>query len=76
MSSEDNPSEESKNKNDSDGSKTSENEINKGWGYDLYPERKSKFEPTWGQILLGTGGKESYDKVKCEKKVYECLKTS
>lgn len=51
-------------------------EMDSNWGYDLYPERKSKYQPTWGQIILGTGGQESINKLKCEKKAYECLKTS
>lgn len=47
-----------------------------GWGYDLYPERRGTFTPKLSKILIGSEGKEKLDKVKCEKNVYECVKTS
>lgn len=45
------------------------------WGYDLYPERKGEFKPTFKQILLGEG-REALEKIKCEKRVYNCFISS
>lgn len=47
-----------------------------GWGYDLYPERRGTFKPKLSKVLIGSEGKENFDKIKCEKNVYECVKTS
>lgn len=46
------------------------------WGYDLYPERRGTFKPKLSRVLFGREGKENFDKIKCEKNVYECIKTS
>lgn len=46
------------------------------WGYDLYPERRGTFTPKLSNILIGKEGKESIEKFKCEKNVYECVKNS
>jgi len=51
--------------------------INKSdYGYDLFPERDGEFKKTVGGILMGYQGKEEYDKMKCEKNVYTCVKES
>lgn len=64
-----NPSESSEN------SKSFDEDPSK-WGYDLYPQRKGEFTPSLGKVLLGLEGKEGIDKMKCERNVYKCLKTS
>lgn len=47
------------------------------WGYDLYPERRNKQKsPAIGEILTLRKGTELFDKIKCETKVYDCIKTS
>lgn len=46
------------------------------WGYDLYPERRGTFKAKLSKVLIGSEGKENFDKLKCEKNVYECVKTS
>ena len=47
------------------------------WGYDLYPERRGgTFERHWGRFIFGLEGRENTDKLKCENKVYKCIKTS
>lgn len=47
------------------------------WGYDLYPERRGeKYKPGWRSILFGGEGREDYDKMKCERNVYKCVKNS
>lgn len=46
------------------------------WGYDLYPERKKLFQKTWTEVLTMKKGKEEYDKINCEKNVYQCVKKS
>lgn len=46
------------------------------WGYDLYPERRGTFKPKLSKVLTGSEGTENFDKIKCEKNVYECVKTS
>lgn len=45
------------------------------WGYDLYPERKGDFKPTFTQYLFGEGREAEY-KFKCERSVYNCFMTS
>jgi inner membrane protease ATP23 len=47
------------------------------WGYDLYPERRGgKYKPSWSNIFFKGEGQESIDKMKCERKVYSCVKNS
>ncbi|KAF5304087.1 hypothetical protein FQA39_LY01872, partial [Lamprigera yunnana] len=47
------------------------------WGYDLYPERKgTKPNPGITDILFKGKGTESIDKLKCERNVYKCIKSS
>lgn len=46
------------------------------WGYDLYPERKGSFKRTITGLLTGSEGNEAVDRIKCEKNVYKCFKTS
>lgn len=47
------------------------------WGYDLYPERKGeKYKPSWTNIFFKGQGREDYDKIKCERNVYKCIKNS
>ncbi|PSN36776.1 hypothetical protein C0J52_19397 [Blattella germanica] len=47
------------------------------WGYDLYPERRGeKYKPSWTNILFRGEGKETYDKLRCEENVYNCVKNS
>ncbi|XP_014246513.1 mitochondrial inner membrane protease ATP23 homolog [Cimex lectularius] len=46
------------------------------WGYDLYPERKGSFTPSVIGMMAGTEGLEDYERLKCEKRVYKCYKTS
>ncbi|XP_046681001.1 mitochondrial inner membrane protease ATP23 homolog [Homalodisca vitripennis] len=45
------------------------------WGYDMYPERKGEYKPSLGKILLGEG-REAEDKLKCERRVYNCFMRS
>lgn len=46
------------------------------WGYDLYPERRSQQKSlSIGDYLMGKGN-ENMDKIKCERNVYQCIKTS
>lgn len=54
--------------------KTNE-QTEESWGYDLYPERKGIFKPTVTQIIFGEG-REGLDRMKCERKVYDCIKNS
>ncbi|KAL1140610.1 hypothetical protein AAG570_000540 [Ranatra chinensis] len=46
------------------------------WGYDLFPERRGKFSTSWSRVFMGFEGKEDMDKMKCERNVYKCFKTS
>lgn len=62
-----------------DPNKNPNNEVprkQESWGYDLYPERRGTFKPKLGKVLIGMEGKENIEKLKCEKNVYECVKTS
>ncbi|XP_057670122.1 mitochondrial inner membrane protease ATP23 homolog [Diorhabda carinulata] len=47
------------------------------WGYDLYPSRKSRSEtaPSFIDYMKGKG-KENFEKIKCERNVYKCIKDS
>lgn len=51
-------------------------EKSKTWGYDLYPERKKKFEADLLKVAMMKEGREYYDKSNCEKNVFECVKRS
>ncbi|XP_055383106.1 mitochondrial inner membrane protease ATP23 homolog [Condylostylus longicornis] len=54
-----------------------ENKQGKEWGYDLYPERRGEtFKPSWGRVLLGLEGRETTDKIRCERNVFWCVKNS
>ncbi|XP_031618816.1 mitochondrial inner membrane protease ATP23 homolog [Contarinia nasturtii] len=46
------------------------------WGYDLYPERKKNFELSLFKAVTMEQGRESYDKVRCEKNVFFCAQKS
>lgn len=46
------------------------------WGYDLYPERKQHFQSSIANIIIMKEGREQFDKMKCEKNVFECVKSS
>ena len=46
------------------------------WGYDLYPERRGTFKATWGKIVAGLDGQENLEKMKCERRVWSCIKKS
>lgn len=46
------------------------------WGYDLYPERKQLFHASVSNILKMHEGREQFDKMKCEKNVFKCMKKS
>lgn len=48
----------------------------KSWGYDLYPERKKLFESSLLNIAKMKEGRETYDKLNCEKNVYHCAMNS
>ncbi|XP_035729420.1 mitochondrial inner membrane protease ATP23 homolog isoform X2 [Vespa mandarinia] len=45
------------------------------WGYDLYPERRGRYKPTFFRKLIGEG-KEEITRLKCEGNVYKCIKNS
>lgn len=45
------------------------------WGYDLYPERRGRYKPTFFSRLIGEG-KEELTRLKCEGNVYKCIKNS
>lgn len=48
----------------------------KAWGYDMYPERKGLFKASLAKVVQMKQGREYYDKIKCEKNVYHCIKNS
>lgn len=52
-------------------------EAGSEWGYDLYPERRGN-KPSLGvtDVLFKGKGRESIDKMKCERNVYKCIKES
>lgn len=48
----------------------------KEWGYDLYPERRGpRSTPSLSNLMQGKG-REQIDKIRCERNVYKCIKTS
>lgn len=48
----------------------------KTWGYDLYPERKKKFETDLLNVAKMKEGREYYDKTRCEENVFKCSQNS
>lgn len=53
---------------------TSEDYSN--WGYDLYPDRtKNEKKRSVTDYVLGKG-REPMDKIRCERNIYQCVKTS
>nr|KAF7421911.1 hypothetical protein H0235_009747 [Vespula pensylvanica] len=63
------------NKSDKNAS-TIENSVDDAnWGYDLYPERRGRYKPTFFKKLIGEG-KEEITRLKCEGNVYKCVKNS
>lgn len=50
--------------------------IGTEWGYDLYPERRRGERPSALQNLMQGKGRENIDKIRCERNVYKCIKTS
>lgn len=48
----------------------------KTWGYDLYPERKKKFEADLLNVATMKEGREYFDKAHCEENVFDCVKKS
>ncbi|KAK8721584.1 hypothetical protein OTU49_012790 [Cherax quadricarinatus] len=56
---------------------TSQHLQEEKWGYDLYPERRGeKYKPSLAKIALLGEGRESADKMKCEKNVWGCVQSS
>ncbi|XP_065160443.1 mitochondrial inner membrane protease ATP23 homolog [Atheta coriaria] len=51
-------------------------EGGKEWGYDLYPERRQQKDPSLMSNLMKGKGRENIDKIRCERTVYKCIKTS
>lgn len=52
------------------------NEEGKEWGYDLYPERRGPRNVPGLKNLMQGKGREQIDKIRCERNVYKCIKTS
>lgn len=48
----------------------------KKWGYDLYPERRGTFQRSFMGTLATLEGRETADKIKCERNVYNCVMRS
>ncbi|XP_066995672.2 mitochondrial inner membrane protease ATP23 homolog isoform X2 [Anabrus simplex] len=47
------------------------------YGYGLFPERRGEpYKPSWSGVLFRGEGKEQYDKIRCERNVYSCVKNS
>ncbi|XP_043282279.1 mitochondrial inner membrane protease ATP23 homolog isoform X2 [Venturia canescens] len=47
------------------------------WGYDLYPERRGERHRTnWVRAFFMLEGRDAMQKVRCEKNVYECVRSS
>lgn len=47
------------------------------WGIDMYPERRgAQVKSSWFKTMIGAGGRESLDNVRCENNVYYCIKNS
>lgn len=60
---------------DQDKPSTSSEDYSK-WGYDLYPDRKRKpKERSISDYMFGKG-REPTEKIRCERTVYQCIKTS
>jgi inner membrane protease ATP23 len=60
-------------------SESGRNEITdpENWGYDLYPERRGeKYKSSWTKVIFGGEGRGTFDKARCEKNVYNCVKNS
>lgn len=56
---------------------TDSNGTKKGkWGYDLYPERRSDFKNTISSVMLMKEGRETMDRIRCERNIYNCVKKS
>lgn len=62
--------------NSKQGSSGDSAQSEESWGYDLYPERKGRYRPSLGSVLFEAKGTEPYDKVRCERHVYSCIKNS
>lgn len=45
------------------------------WGYDLYPNRRKPKDAPLSNLLQGKG-RENIDQLKCERTVYNCIKSS
>lgn len=50
--------------------------IGLAWGYDLYPERRKEKNTSVISNLMEGKGRENIDKIRCERNVYQCIKTS
>lgn len=48
----------------------------KAWGYDLYPERKQIYRPSFKEVLTMEKGRETFEKIRCEENVWKCVKSS
>lgn len=46
------------------------------WGYDLYPERRGTFKPGFIATIIAQEGRETTEKIKCERNVYNCVMKS
>ena len=46
------------------------------WGYDLYPERRGELKINWAHSVFGRVGREPMQKLRCEKNVYRCIRSS
>lgn len=68
--------EENKDTSSNNGTKTS---VPKGekWGYDLYPERRGgRHSVDWFRAFFMLEGRDNMQKIRCEKNVYNCVRTS
>lgn len=45
------------------------------WGYDLYPQRRKQKATGLSNLMQGKG-RENIDQIRCERRVYSCIKTS
>lgn len=55
---------------------TSSPEDYSNWGYDLYPDRTNRKKKHGITDYLIGKGREPFDKIRCERNVYQCVKTS
>lgn len=46
------------------------------WGYDLYPERRGDFKNSISNVVLMKEGRETMDRIRCERNIYNCVKKS